>query len=511
MSLLDSLLNRFGLVRKAAGDADLPDWALAYARAERFTIPDGALYETQARLYQALTWIATAIDRVAEASATVKFNVKRRVGEDTEHIPNHSFEVRLSSPNPLQSRFEFLRDAVSYYKLTGNAYIYLNRVDSQSPPDEVWIIPTHRIKPVPDEKSFLRGYLFDAQIGPPIPLETWQICHVKTFNPLNPFVGLSFIQSLSIVAHEDIARQKYAANLYAKDNAKIPGALAFADRIPDTEWTRLQVEAAEKWGGVERKGPMMIRGAGVGGVQWVAMSLSNKEMQYLESRKATKEEIWSKLAPGLASITDVNATEANALSGKGVFAEYALYPMLVAMAERFSKDILPAYGENLVCEPDDVRQSNRLMDLQEQKEYSLSHTIDEIRAEYYGDDGLADERGLLLLSQIAPSPVLSASAAPSESSVQEAVPVEAPDEGDIKSELDTWQRFALKRIGRDGRPFQPRVIPIFQAARIQAALKEAHSSEQIHLIFDTEQAQIRGDLRAATEALNKAVALLERE
>ena len=38
-------------------------------------------------------------------------------------------------------------------------------------------------------------------------------------------------------------------------------------------------------------------------------------MQFLEERNFTKEEIFGKLAPGLASVLAVNATEANALAG----------------------------------------------------------------------------------------------------------------------------------------------------------------------------------------------------
>lgn len=491
MSFFDRLLDSFGLTRKAH-DSALPAWAQEYAETQRWTLPDASLYTTQATLYQKLTWIATAIDRVAEAAGVVSFDVKKRRGEDTDDIPNHPFETLLQDPNPLQSRFEFMRDAVSYYKLTGNVYIYLNRSNEMQPPAELWIVPTHLIKPIPDGRSFVRGYLFETGASAAMTLEPWQICHIKTFNPMNPFVGLSFIQSLAIVSQEDIARQIFSANLYAKDNAKIPGALAFADRIADPEWERLKAESAEKWGGTQRKGPMMIRGAGAGGVQWVQMSLGFKEMQFLEARKFTKEEIWSKLAPGLASITDVTATEANAIAGKGVFAEFALYPMLVAMAQRFAKDILPTYGEDLICEPDDVRLSNRLMDLSEQKEYSLTHTIDEIRSEYYGDDGLTDERGDLLPAQIAAAPVLSIAqpapgfAPPSENQVQEAQ-AEQPSDEDIKAELDTWERFAVKRIGKTGRDFKPRVVPIFQAARIQSLLKAATTAEVIGVIFDGER------------------------
>jgi hypothetical protein len=249
---------------------------------------------------------------------------------------------------------------VSYYKLTGNAYLYLNRASAESPPDELWIVPTHLIKPQPDDHSFLKGYLFDAHLGQPVPLETWQICHIKTYNPFSPFVGLSLLESLSIISQEDIARQRYSANLYAKDNAKIPGALAFADRIPDTEWERLKEESKEA--GRQPGRLMMIRDRAVGCNGWRCRSLIADAIS--EARRLRRNLVES-LRSASAGVNATEAKPSKAFTG--------------CAAARCSRDAqlfaLTSCRPGISCS-EDVRLSNRLMDLQEQQEYTKTHTVD---------------------------------------------------------------------------------------------------------------------------------------
>lgn len=503
MSIFDGLLSRLGYV-KAGARQQYPEYMLSMARDAAYSLPSAETYQRQATLYQKLTWIATAIDFVANAAAVLSINVKQREGEDLTDIPNHPFEVKLQKPNPLQTEFEFKRDYFSYLRLNGNAYVYLNRKRPEDIPSEYWIIPSHFCTPVPDGNSYLKGYKYDDGISK-IPLETWQVMHSKTFSPFNPFVGLSAVESLAVVARGDIAQQAYQTKLFDKDNAKIPGAIAFADMINQPDWERLQKESKEQWGGMNRSGPMWLRGVGAGGVQWLQMALSQKEMQFLEERQFTKEEVWGKLAPGLSSILAINANEANALAGQSIMAEYVLWPMLVPSAQKITTDILPAYSENLVAEFDDPRKANRLVDLEEQREFASVHTVNEIRSEYYGDDEI--EGGDVpvsawqgALTSIAPGNPAADSGTFTDTGNAAAANTE------VVGEMKAWENFALRRLGKTGgREFEPRAVPIMQAARIKAALKGAATAEAVRAVFENEST----DTRYLADALLAAAKALE--
>jgi len=413
MALLDGIARRLGYTKAQVSDA--PTWLRADAESAQYTIPDRALPEAQLELYQRLSWVQIAVAAVAEQAATTKFNVMAMDGEDTDAIENHPFEMLLRKPNPLHSRFEFLVSTVSCLALTGNCYWWLNRSSEKNTPDELWVLPPHKVKPIPDGRMFLRGYMYEPDAGVNVPLEAHEVVHFRKWHPLNTFVGLSPIESLATDVEGEMAMQKWNTNLFAKDNAKVPGALAFADPINDSDWSRMKDEIKREHGGTKRS-LMMLRNVGQGGVQWVQMAMSQNDMQFLQARTFTKEEIFAIYAPGLSSILAVNATEANSVAGKSTFIGMGVYPKLVQIAEKITNDILPSYGDNLVGEFEDIRPSDRLLALQEQQAAERVHTVDEIRQKFYNEQPIGDERGALLvvetnrmspqIEQPAPEPML---------------------------------------------------------------------------------------------------------
>jgi hypothetical protein len=257
---------------------------------------------------------------------------------------------------------------------------------------------------------------------------------------------------------------------------------------------------------------MMLRNVGKGGVEWIRAASSQKDMEFLAGRKASRDELLTLFAPGLASMIDVNATEANAVAGKETFVEFSMWPALSAVAEKATNDVLPAYGEGQVGEFDDIRMTNRVADLAEQAEYAKTHTIDEIRAEYFGDKPLGDERGLMLPAEItkpvpAPAPV----EAPAEVMASTEAPraeviTEEPTEAERK-ELEAWEKFTQKRLGRGGREFEPKVIRQAIRERVSAGLKTAKTPEAVHAVFAQEKGKdvaLIDALLEVTKALREA-------
>lgn len=544
MGILDALAARLGYAK--AQPLRPPSEMLSVADGFRWDMPEAQEAEKQMRLYAALTWISTAIDTVAGMAAQGVLSVTRIKGEpdgpDDEAIPNHPFEKLLNRPNPMQSRGEFLRDCAVMYKTTGNLYIFSNAPSETMPPDELWIVPSHMIRPIPDGRSYVAGYEFTPPTGRKEFIPRWQIAHMKTANPLNPFVGLSALQSLALDSFGDLAQQKWNVGLFDKNAGKFPGILAFKHMIADPEWNKMIATRDKEWGGTTRAQLMMLRGVG-DTVQWLPSALSQKEMEFIESRNFTKEEIYGKLAPGLSSILAVNATEANAIAGKATLIEFGVWPFMVQLQEKFNAEYLPLYGDNLRCEFDDMRQTNRILDLQEQAEFAKYHTINEIRVEYYDEGALEldpdvisamdekprsklDPRGFLFPAQIGPStpgPGLGAprpAAPPPSANGAEQPPPQIQQEDDAlpsdtekmdeqQAEMKAWERFALKRLGKTNvREFEPRVLDVFAAGRIRAALKTARTPEDVRRVFARETndtlTELLAEVRAARAELERA-------
>src|SRR3990167_10255864 len=267
MGLLDGLLSRLGYFKASR---PIPDEFSDLAEGYRWSMPSATVAERQANLYANLTWISTAVDRTADIAVTAPYSVRRVIGGpdgDEEDLPNHPYELLLRRPNPLQSGGEFLRDAFSWFKVTGNLYTYKNTPDEMTPPDEMWNVPSMMIEPIPDGANYVRGYKFTPPGQASIEIPPWKIVHTKTYNPLNPFVGLSAIQSLALDAYADIAQQKWNLSLFDKSAGKFPGILAFKHMIAQPEWEKIVAERDRNWGGTNRPPVMMLRGVG-DTVQW---------------------------------------------------------------------------------------------------------------------------------------------------------------------------------------------------------------------------------------------------
>ena len=136
---------------------------------------------------------------------------------------------------------------------------------------------------------------------------------------------------------------------------------------------------------------------------------------------------------------------------------------LEEIAQKITLDILPAYGVGLVAEFDDPRQVDRALELQEQDVYSHSHTIDEIRAQYYEDDPIGDERGKMLPVQIGVStptgdseertppqllPFVQSGQPPQPETTQEEEPEEETEDNPVaaRADLAAWRRKSLHAL-----------------------------------------------------------------
>lgn len=505
---IDNIAGKMGYTKTAV---KYPQWLLDMAEAERWNVPPPELFKNQAELYQRLSWINAAVGWVSSYSSTIPLNVLRKKGEKTQDVDNHEFELLLHHPNPLNSRYEFLRSTYAFILLTGNAYWYLNKPNEKAKPIELWVIPPSRITPIPDGRQYIKGYEYDPGGGQTLTLEPWQIVHFHDFHPNNEFVGLSKVEPVAMVAATDLNQQKWTGELYGKNNGRLPGIIAFADKINQPDWEQIQKNVKDS---ASSRNYMMLQAVGKGGVEILTAAATIKDMEMLNNRAFTKEEIFSVFAPGLASVLAINATEANARTGKATLIEFCVYPMQVAVAEKITNQIMPLYQSANIyytAQFEDIRITDRAIEMQELQVFALSHTIDEIRGKYYEDDPLAkvtkvesDNRGIMLPAQVSsgtpvpsddePDPV------PQQLQPFQQVPVEEQPkevqeqpgeetgeqmgEEAAEAEAKAWRKFALKRIGKPAREFDVKHIDGKTAQRIREGLKGAKTEAEINAVFD---------------------------
>ena len=491
-------------------------WLLDVAKNAQYDMPDPSVYLNQANLYRQVPAISAVSDLIMNELKVINYNVKKVEGEKKVDIPNHPFEMLLRRPNPEDSRSEFIAQSAFYRVIPGNCYWWLNKASEKAPPDEIWIIPPHMIAPVPDEKMYLKGYELDPGDGTKIFLDLWEIVHFKRPNPFNRFVGLSVIEALAVTAMGDIEARKWNTELFGQNNARLPGIIAFADQMtrPDRERMLKDIEKAS----ADRQ-QMVLFGAGKGGVEWMKSAATQREMEFLGGLKGNEEVIYNTIAPGAASMLAINSNEANARVGEAVFKNKTVYPLAVEISDKIEQRILPTYGDNLVGEFDDIRIADTTNELRKQREFSKTHTINEIRVEFYEDDPLDDERGALLLAEVGAKPGGGGQGGPSEG-LSENENENAPEddledrneenmaEKAIADELAKWQRKALKRGAGKAVDFESSIIPDDLHAQILAGLPACKSADDVRALFVKQDAPVVvgfAELKATIENAVKAL------
>lgn len=500
-----------------ADRAKFERWQLETADAESYTMPDPSVYGNQADLYRTLSWVLLAVDITAACAALTPFSVARIVsGKEPKDIPNHELELLIQNPNELDSRFEFLYATIAFYKLTGNAYWWVNAPDKNSPPEELWFIPSSMIIPVPDKQMYLRGYMYYPGNGLEIFLEPHEIVHFKRFNPMSRFVGLSAIESIALVAAGDLGMQKYNTTLFANNNGRLPSVMTFEQMIADPTWGKIKEDTREA---SRNREMLMLRGVGQGGVQWLQNSVSQREMEFIEGRKLNKEEIMTTIAPGSFTMLSENATQANSVVGRASFNELTVYPMLTMMGEKISTALLPRYaGRPLVGRFDDIRVADIDSKLREQEAFERTHTVKEVREEMYGDDPLGDERDDLLPSQVTQASGQPEPVKPVVNPVNDAQPdnimPETPDtqpsatdlQTPIKLQLIDWQHKAIQKVGQVVK-FESDIIPQDVRAQIEAALPACKTRTDVRKLFSTviNKPVGKSEIMLLAEAINKAI------
>jgi phage portal protein BeeE len=515
---------------KAAMLKDMPRWLAQEADAEKFNLPDPSVYGNQADLFRKLSWVLQAVDITAQSVAVSKFSVARELpGKEPKDIPAHPFEMLLKHPNPLDSRFEFLYGTSAYWSLTGNCYWWMNRVNENAAPDEIWILPSHMIQPIPDERMFIRGYYYYPGNGSELILEPWEVVHYRRFNPFSRFVGLSAIEAVAMTAAGLLGMQAWNTKLFAENNARLPGILTFEQMVEDGIWDKIKNDTREA---SKKRELMMLRGVGQGGVNWLQNAVSQKEMEFLDGIRAGAKEIMDTLAPGLYTWLSGESTYSNAGANRAAFNELTLYPRHVMMAEKITNEILPTYAKNspspersLVGMFEDVRFVDRELKLREQEAFEKTHTLEEVRLEYYQDDPLGDDRDKLLPSQInaqsggiqepPPSPFAkpeTEQSAPKDEMkpdemMKEPMPGEPKEDDSMKAALDDLARFQRKAVKRVGKPveFESDYIPGAVLSSIHTRLTTCTSETAVKAVFDNARDELKP--RAAVKASDAAAVL----
>jgi HK97 family phage portal protein len=337
-TLLGALLNR------AAAQTPVPlaSRAAAYSRG---VFGSNRSAEGQMRAMTATSTLFAIVDRTANATALVDWKLYRKAksgrDEDRVEVTSHAALDLWNRPNSFMPRQEFVEAQQQHFDLTGEAWWVIARHPGVNIPLEMWPVRPDRITPVPDPQAFLKGYVYTSPDGEQVPLELDQVIQLRRPNPLDPYRGLSPV--LSILPDLDTSR--YAAEwarAFFLNSAQPGGILEVPVHLSDQEFDEMRERWNEQHRGVNNAHRVAIVEHGA---KWADRTISQRDMQFVELRGATRDAIREAYGISKSAIGDFeDINRASALAAKAWFAEQQTIPRLERIKAALNNELLPMFG-----------------------------------------------------------------------------------------------------------------------------------------------------------------------
>ena len=310
----------------------------------RWTPRDYAALAREGYLANAI--VHRAVRLVAENAASCSFLVY----EGAQEQPAHPLSQLIVRPNPRQDGASFFEALVSHLLLAGNAYV--EAVSLGDEVRELYALRPDRMKVVPGPDGWAEAYEYgvagrsvrfdqNASAIPPI-------LHLTFFHPLDDHYGLAPVEPAAVAIDTHNAAAKW--NKALLDNAARPsGALVYAGPegavLSDPQFDRLKRELTDTYQGAVNAGrPLLLEG----GLDWKAMSMTPKDMDFLEAKQSAAREIALAFGvpPMLLGIPGDN-TYANFQEANRVFWRQTVLPLASRIGSSIGRWLSPQAGDEL--------------------------------------------------------------------------------------------------------------------------------------------------------------------
>jgi HK97 family phage portal protein len=327
-----------------------------YGGRARWTPRDYAALAREGYVQNAI--VHRAVKLVAENAASVAYLVT----EGAHVRDQHPLLDLLARPNPRQEGAALLESIHAYLLLAGNAYVEAVALNGKNGVQvrELYVLRPDRMRVVPGPDGWPAAYdytvggastRFEQSASPP------PILHLTQFHPLDDHYGLSSLEAAAVAVDTHNAAAKW--NKALLDNAARPsGALVYSGPdnsvLADSQFERLKRELEDNYQGARNAGrPLLLEG----GLDWKAMSLSPKDMDFLEAKHAAAREIALAFGvpPMLLGIPGDN-TYSNYQEANRVFWRQTVLPLSSRVGAALTQWLAPVFGADikLVVDPDRI-------------------------------------------------------------------------------------------------------------------------------------------------------------
>lgn len=281
--------------------------------------------------------VYACVKLISESLALLPFQMYKNLGEgkgkqrDTGHWANRLF---ADAPNEWQTPYDWFCLSMACLLLRGNAYSFKNRNRAG---EVVELLPIHpnRVKVEQDEYFRLWFTVTDTH-GSQRRYSAEDIFHLRGFS-LDGVTGLSTIDYARNAIGLGIAVEEHASGFW-KNGTLASGVITHPAALSDEAQERIKGSWREKAGGLGNSHETMVLEEGM---KFEAISMSNRDSQFIEERKFQRSDICAFFRVPPHKIGDLERATNNNIEHQGrEFVTDTLMPHVKNFESAIRKQIL---------------------------------------------------------------------------------------------------------------------------------------------------------------------------
>jgi len=288
-------------------------------------------------------WVAACINTIVNRFASAPFEIK----EGDKLTTDKKILSLFNHPNPFMDGNLFQETIAGLVSLTGNAMIVMDGlVDGKTSklPSSMWPLHSKHLRPVLNKERNMPSFWELEVDGEKTKIHWENVLHIKTWNPNSMIIGHDPLKPAKNTIAMDFFSGLFNRKFF-QNNATPSGVLSTEKNVSSDVRKEIRENWTSNHNGVENSNKIAVLS---GGLKYTQMGLTQQDMQFIEGKKLSREEIAAILGvpPATVGIFEF-ANYANSEAQIKMLWEATLIPLGVKVASVFNSMFFARFSPTL--------------------------------------------------------------------------------------------------------------------------------------------------------------------
>lgn len=293
--------------------------------------------------------VYACVELITKTASSVRWCLFKKTGTDRNELETHPMLDKLARPNNLMGFPTFVKTTLGYLLVTGNGFVWANRVGKE--PVELWPLRPDRFQIQPSGRlGQIDHYEYKVQ-GQTEVFKAEDTLHLKLFQTwANEWFGLSPVQVGALLIDTDNKSVNWNRGLLG--NRGRPDSLfMFENALSEEQRRSFKEQLDTEYVGDASAGKPLVLENSI--VKYQQLSSTPQEMDFIASTSMTNRRICQLFGVAPELIGDPqNKTYANQMEARIALVEQVVFPLLDHLRGELNNWLVPMYGDGLELDYD---------------------------------------------------------------------------------------------------------------------------------------------------------------